>query len=70
MERAATEPQKTIIVITSSRELLFSAPTGQRYEICSNALCYLLLRTEGQQHQEMTQDELDESDPSVGKSLS
>ncbi|SMR48616.1 unnamed protein product [Zymoseptoria tritici ST99CH_1E4] len=64
--------RKTIVVITPGREILFTAPTGQRHETWFNSLSYLLLRTEGQQNQNvdgMTQDDLEEFNPPAGRSL-
>ncbi|KAI5362434.1 Putative pleckstrin domain, PH-like domain superfamily [Septoria linicola] len=38
--------RKSLVVITPGREIVFTAPTGQRHETWFNALSYLLLRTE------------------------
>ncbi|KAK5118310.1 hypothetical protein LTR62_002823 [Meristemomyces frigidus] len=38
--------RKSIVVVTPGREIVFTAPTGQRHETWFNALSYLLLRTE------------------------
>lgn len=37
---------KSLVVVTPSRELVFTAPTSQRHETWFNALSYLLLRTD------------------------
>lgn len=61
--------RKTIVVVTPGREIVFTAPTGQRHETWFNALSYLLLRTEGNKREaddQLTQDELNEFNPSVG----
>lgn len=61
--------RKTIVVVTPGREIVFTAPTGQRHETWFNALSYLLLRTEGAKREaedQYTQDELNEFNPAVG----
>lgn len=61
--------RKTIVVVTPGREIVFTAPTGQRHETWFNALSYLLLRTEGAKREtddQITQDELNEFNPAVG----
>lgn len=61
--------RKTIVVVTPGREIVFTAPTGQRHETWFNALSYLLLRTEGVKREaedQFTQDELNEFNPAVG----
>ncbi|CZT15436.1 uncharacterized protein RCC_01294 [Ramularia collo-cygni] len=61
--------RKTIVVVTPGREIVFTAPTGQRHETWFNALSYLLLRTEGirrEAEDQLTQDELNEFNPAVG----
>jgi len=61
--------RKTIVVVTPGREIVFTAPTGQRHETWFNALSYLLLRTEGARREaedQYTQDELNEFNPAVG----
>lgn len=61
--------RKTIVVVTPGREIVFTAPTGQRHETWFNALSYLLLRTEGVRREaedQMTQEEINEFNPAVG----
>lgn len=43
--------RKSIVVVTPGREIVFTAPTGQRHETWFNALSYLLLRTESERHE-------------------
>lgn len=40
--------RKSLVVVTPGREIVFTAPTGQRHETWFNALSYLLLRTEAE----------------------
>ena len=58
--------RKSIVVVTPGREIVFTAPTGQRHETWFNALSYLLLRTE-QEKQEaedtLNQEDVDEFNP-------
>ena len=58
--------RKSIVVVTPGREIVFTAPTGQRHETWFNALSYLLLRTE-QEKQEaedtITAEDVDEFNP-------
>ncbi|KAF7186386.1 Anucleate primary sterigmata protein A [Pseudocercospora fuligena] len=64
--------RKSLVVITPGREIVFTAPTGQRHETWFNALSYLLLRTEREKAEEediMSQDELDEFNPGFGKTV-
>ncbi|KAK6424708.1 hypothetical protein LTR81_002739 [Elasticomyces elasticus] len=67
--------RKSIVVVTPGREIVFTAPTGQRHETWFNALSYLLLRTE-QEKQEatdtMNDDDLAEFNPgfSLRRSIS
>jgi len=58
--------RKSIVVVTPGREIVFTAPTGQRHETWFNALSYLLLRTEQEKAEAedtMDQDDLDEFGP-------
>jgi hypothetical protein len=43
--------RKSIVVLTPGREIVFTAPTGQRHETWFNALSYLLLRTEQERNE-------------------
>ena len=52
--------RKSIVVLTPGREIVFTAPTGQRHETWFNALSYLLLRTEQERNQ--ADDTIDEED--------
>ena len=52
--------RKSLVVITPGREVVFTAPTGQRHETWFNALSYLLLRTE--QEKEEAEDVLNDED--------
>ncbi|EMC98750.1 hypothetical protein BAUCODRAFT_65546 [Baudoinia panamericana UAMH 10762] len=67
--------RKSIVVVTPGREIVFTAPTGQRHETWFNALSYLLLRTE-QEKQEaedtFNQDDINEFNPgfSIRRSIS
>lgn len=61
--------RKTIVVVTPGREIVFTAPTGQRHETWFNALSYLLLRTDGPKREaedQLTQEEMNEFNPAVG----
>lgn len=67
--------RRSIVVVTPGREIVFTAPTGQRHETWFNALSYLLLRTE-QEKQDMLeaedtidQDDLDEFNPGISSSF-
>ncbi|KAF2215076.1 hypothetical protein CERZMDRAFT_56731 [Cercospora zeae-maydis SCOH1-5] len=58
--------RKSIVVITPGREIVFTAPTGQRHETWFNALSYLLLRTDRENKEAedtMSDAELDELNP-------
>ncbi|KAM3416595.1 Anucleate primary sterigmata protein A [Cercospora zeina] len=58
--------RKSIVVITPGREIVFTAPTGQRHETWFNALSYLLLRTDRENKEAedtMSDAELDEFNP-------
>ncbi|TKA63844.1 hypothetical protein B0A55_12258 [Friedmanniomyces simplex] len=67
--------RKSIVVVTPGRDVIFTAPTGQRHETWFNALSYLLLRTE-QEKQEATDtindEDLEEFNPgfSLRRSIS
>ena len=52
--------RKSLVVVTPGREIVFTAPTGQRHETWHNALSYLLLRTE--QEKGEAEDEFDQGD--------
>ena len=52
--------RKSIVVLTPGREIVFTAPTGQRHETWFNALSYLLLRTEQERNE--ADDTIDEED--------
>ena len=52
--------RKSLVVVTPGREIIFTAPTGQRHETWFNALSYLLLRTE--QEKEEAEDTINEDD--------
>lgn len=52
--------RKSIVVVTPGREIVFTAPTGQRHETWNNALSYLLLRTE--QEKGEAEDEVNDID--------
>ncbi|RMY69256.1 hypothetical protein D0864_11155, partial [Hortaea werneckii] len=67
--------RKSIVVVTPGREIVFTAPTGQRHETWFNALSYLLLRTEqekGEAEDEFATEDLDEFNPgfSIMRSIS
>ncbi|WPH02985.1 Hypothetical protein R9X50_00585700 [Acrodontium crateriforme] len=64
--------RKSLVVVTPGRDIIFTAPTGQRHETWFNALSYLLLRTGDEREAEDTvnQDDIDEFHPSfLRKSL-
>ncbi|KAH9845045.1 anucleate primary sterigmata protein A-like [Teratosphaeria destructans] len=64
--------RKSIVVVTPGREIVFTAPTGQRHETWFNALSYLLLRKEqekGEAADNFDQDDIDEFSP-VGTGFS
>ena len=64
--------RKSLVVVTPGREIVFTAPTGQRHETWFNALSYLLLRTEqekGEAGDTIDQEDLDEFNPGVGSSI-
>lgn len=73
--------RKSLVVVTSEREIVFTAPTGQRHETWFNALSYLLLRSEAEKQRQaasdngqsdeggLTQDELEEFHPGFGSSV-
>jgi predicted nucleic acid-binding Zn-ribbon protein len=57
---------KSLVIVTPGREIVFTAPTAQRHETWFNALSYLLLRTGPEQdNEEMTQDMIDEFNPTM-----
>lgn len=67
--------RKSIVVITPGREIVFTAPTGQRHETWFNALSYLLLRTEQEKVEAedgFDQDDIEEFNPgfSIRRSIS
>ncbi|KAK5127943.1 hypothetical protein LTR85_005060 [Meristemomyces frigidus] len=67
--------RKSIVVVTPGREIVFTAPTGQRHETWFNALSYLLLRTEqekGEAEDGFDQDDIEEFNPgfSIRRSIS
>lgn len=58
--------RKSIVVVTPGREIVFTAPTGQRHETWFNALSYLLLRTESERDEAqdtINEEDLDEFNP-------
>lgn len=58
--------RKSIIVITPGREIVFTAPTGQRHETWFNALSYLLLRSEQERNEAddtINEEDIDEFNP-------
>ena len=64
--------RKSLVVVTPGREIVFTAPTGQRHETWFNALSYLLLRTEQEKDEAcdtIDQEDLDEFNPGVGSSI-
>jgi hypothetical protein len=52
--------RKSIVILTPGREIVVTAPTGQRHETWFNALSYLLLRTE--QERNVADDTIDEEE--------
>lgn len=52
--------RKSIVVVTPGREIVFTAPTGQRHETWFNALSYLLLKSE--KEREEAEDTFDQAD--------
>jgi hypothetical protein len=52
--------RKSIVILTPGREIVVTAPTGQRHETWFNALSYLLLRTE--QERTVADDTIDEEE--------
>jgi len=52
--------RKSIVILTPGREIVVTAPTGQRHETWFNALSYLLLRTE--QERGVADDTIDEEE--------
>lgn len=64
--------RKSLVVVTPGREIVFTAPTGQRHETWFNALSYLLLRTDREKAEAedgYDQDDIDEFNPSFGRSV-
>ncbi|KAK5129125.1 hypothetical protein LTR08_003895 [Meristemomyces frigidus] len=64
--------RKSIVVVTPGREIVFTAPTGQRHETWFNALSYLLLRTEqekGEAEDTFDQEDIEEFNPNPGFSI-
>lgn len=58
--------RKSLVIVTPGREIVFTAPTAQRHETWFNALSYLLLRTGSErENEEMTQDMVDEFNPTM-----
>lgn len=58
--------RKSIVVVTPGREIVFTAPTGQRHETWFNALSYLLLRTEEEKQEaldDFNMDDVNEFNP-------
>lgn len=58
--------RKSIVILTPGREIVITAPTGQRHETWFNALSYLLLRTEQERSvadDTINEEELDEFAP-------
>jgi hypothetical protein len=65
--------RKSLVVVTPGREIVFTAPTGQRHETWFNALSYLLLRTEQEKNEaedQFGQEDVDEFHPSNGGGFS
>jgi len=68
--------RKSIVVVTPGREIVFTAPTGQRHETWFNALSYLLLRTEQEKEEAadtFEQEDVEEFNPggfSIRRSIS
>ncbi|CAK4033808.1 Anucleate primary sterigmata A [Lecanosticta acicola] len=64
--------RKSLVVVTPGREIVFTAPTGQRHETWFNALSYLLLRTEREKSEagdNFNQSDIEEFNPSFGRSV-
>ena len=64
--------RKSLVVVTPGREIVFTAPTGQRHETWFNALSYLLLRTEQEKNEAedtVNQEDIDEFNPSFGSNF-
>ena len=64
--------RKSLVVVTPGREIIFTAPTGQRHETWFNALSYLLLRTEQEKEAAddgMNQEDIAEFNPGFGSSI-
>ena len=65
--------RKSIVILTPGREIVITAPTGQRHETWFNALSYLLLRTEQERtvaDDTINEEELDEFAPPNPRSFS
>ncbi|KAK0871881.1 hypothetical protein LTS02_001678 [Friedmanniomyces endolithicus] len=67
--------RKSIVVVTPGRDVIFTAPTGQRHETWFNALSYLLLRTEQEKNEAtdtINDEDLEEFNPgfSLRRSIS
>ncbi|KAK0255167.1 hypothetical protein LTS09_009923 [Friedmanniomyces endolithicus] len=67
--------RKSIVVVTPGRDVIFTAPTGQRHETWFNALSYLLLRTEQEKNEAtdtLNDEDLEEFNPgfSLRRSIS
>ncbi|GAB7354507.1 hypothetical protein MBLNU459_g4975t1 [Dothideomycetes sp. NU459] len=65
--------RKSIVVVTPGRDIVFTAPTGQRHETWFNALSYLLMRTGAEREQDdggLTAEDVDEFNPQVQRSAS
>jgi hypothetical protein len=66
--------RKSIVVLTPGREIVFTAPTGQRHETWFNALSYLLLRSEQERNQAddtINEEDMEEfSPPNLGANFS
>jgi len=67
--------RKSLVVVTPGREIVFTAPTGQRHETWFNALSYLLLRTEQEKNEAedtINEDDINEFNPgfSIMRSIS
>lgn len=64
--------RKSLVVVTPGREIVFTAPTGQRHETWFNALSYLLLRTEREKSEAsdtIDQSDMDEFNPGIGRTV-
>jgi septal ring factor EnvC (AmiA/AmiB activator) len=66
--------RKSLIIVSPGRSIKFTCTTGQRHETWFNALSYLLLRTTDEGHKDaeelagyITQEDVDEFNPSTGK---